>query len=65
MLGVSYLLGIMFGYGITGVYVGIVLAYVCWAGVAAVGFIWGDWANTAAKMMAERAEVDQDRQQTE
>jgi putative MATE family efflux protein len=54
MLGVSYLLGIVLGYGLLGIYVGTVLSYGCWAVVVAVGFHWGDWAGTAASMMAER-----------
>lgn len=61
MLGGSYLLGIAFGYGLPGVYVGIVLSYVCWAVVVGAGFLWGDWAGTAATMMAERAEENEDR----
>ncbi|MEF8841646.1 MAG: MATE family efflux transporter [Haloarculaceae archaeon] len=55
MLGGSYLLGIVLGYGLLGVYVATVLSYACWAAVAAAGFVWGDWAGTAASMMAERA----------
>lgn len=65
MLGASYVLGIALGYGLAGVYVGIVLCYASWAAVAAAGFRWGGWAETAAAMMAERAgteeEQDQDR----
>ncbi len=57
MLGVSYLLGIVLGYGLPGVYVGVVLSYVCWAVVVGAGFLWGGWAETAADMMAERAET--------
>ncbi|MEF8789249.1 MAG: MATE family efflux transporter [Haloarculaceae archaeon] len=59
MLGASYLLGITLGYGLLGVYVGTVLSYVCWAVVASAGFVWGDWAGTAASMMAERAEAEE------
>ena len=56
MVGASYLLGVTFGYGLVGVYVGTVLSYACWAVVVSVGFVWGDWAETAASMMAEREE---------
>jgi len=59
LLGVSYLLAVPLGYGLLGVYVGTVLSYVCWAAVAAAGFVWGDWAGTAASMMAERAEAEE------
>jgi putative MATE family efflux protein len=59
MLGLSYLLAVPLGYGLFGVYVGVVLSYVCWAAVAAAGFLWGDWAGTAASMMAERAEAEE------
>ena len=65
MLGVSYLLGITLGYGLLGVYAGIVLSYACWALVVGVGFLWGGWAEMAATMMAERAELNTDPQQTE
>jgi putative MATE family efflux protein len=59
MLGLSYLLGIAFGYGLSGVYVGIVLSYVCWAVVAGAGYRWGDWAGRAATMMAERSTAEE------
>lgn len=65
MLGVSYLFGITLGYGLLGVYVGIVLSYVCWAVVAGIGFIWGGWTETATAMMAERAELEPDHRQTD
>jgi putative MATE family efflux protein len=58
MLGFAYLAGVVFGYGLVGVYAGIVLSYVWWAAVAAAGFLWGDWAGGAERMMAERAGVD-------
>jgi len=59
LLGVSYLLAVPLGYGLFGVYVGTVLSYACWAAVAAAGFLWGDWAGTAASMMAERADAEE------
>lgn len=60
MLGVSYLLGITLGYGLPGVYVGVVLSYACWAVVVVAGFRWGGWAEVAEAMMAERAETEGD-----
>ncbi|MFB6121996.1 MAG: MATE family efflux transporter [Haloferacaceae archaeon] len=59
MVGGSYLAGVVLGYGLPGVYLGIVLSYVCWAAVVGAGFVWGDWAATAAAMMADRAELDE------
>jgi putative MATE family efflux protein len=57
MLGASYLLAIVLGWGVLGIYVGLVSNYLTWAVVAVVGFAWGDWAEQAAGMMAERAEI--------
>ncbi|WP_181687231.1 MATE family efflux transporter [Halorhabdus salina] len=57
MLGVSSLLAIVFEWGVPGIYVGVILNYACWAAVAVAGFVWGDWAEKAAGMMAERADV--------
>ncbi|SFL68542.1 putative efflux protein, MATE family [Halogranum rubrum] len=54
MLGFSYLVGIWFGYGLSAVYLGVVLTYVWWAIVACAGFLWGDWAEKAEQMMAKR-----------
>jgi len=56
MLGVSYLLGVVAGWGLQGVYVGLLLNFVVWAVIVAGGFIWGDWAERAAELMAERAD---------
>jgi putative MATE family efflux protein len=55
MLGFSYLAGVTLDYGLVGVYAGVVLSYVWWAVVVAAGFRYGDWADRAADMMAERA----------
>lgn len=57
MLGASYLLAIPLGWGLSGIYTGLILSYVCWAVVATVGFVWGDWAERAAGMMAEREDI--------
>jgi putative MATE family efflux protein len=56
-LGFAYLFGIVLDYGLWGVYAGLVLTYAWWALVVAAGFHWGDWADKAAEMMAERAEA--------
>jgi putative MATE family efflux protein len=63
MLGVSYLLGVTLGYGLPGVYVGIVLSYVSWTVVVGAGFLWGGWADVAASMMEERAQSEDAPQQ--
>lgn len=57
MLGFAYLTGVTLGYGLPGVYVGIVLSYAWWALVVAAGFLWGGWADRAAELMAERADA--------
>ncbi|WP_222920248.1 MATE family efflux transporter [Natrinema sp. SYSU A 869] len=56
LLGFSYLAGVTLGYGLSGVYAGIVLSYAWWAFVVAIGFEWGEWAEKATTMMAERAD---------
>jgi Na+-driven multidrug efflux pump len=55
MLGFAYVAVVPLGFGLLGVYAGVILSYACWALVAAAGFVRGDWAATAADMMAERA----------
>jgi hypothetical protein len=55
LLGFAYVVAVPLGYGLAGVYAGMILSYGCWALIAAVGFVYGDWAATAAGMMAERA----------
>ncbi|ESP90000.1 MATE family efflux transporter [Candidatus Halobonum tyrrellensis] len=57
MLGFGYVVGVRLDYGLPGVYAGIVLSYAWWALVVVVGFRWGDWADTAAEMVAERADA--------
>ncbi|QLG27827.1 MATE family efflux transporter [Halorarum halophilum] len=57
MLGFAYVVGITFDYGLPGVYAGIALSYAWWALVVTGGFLWGGWADKAAEMMAERADV--------
>lgn len=55
LLGASYLLGVTFGFGLLGIYVGVVLSFVCWAAVVSAGFYWGGWQGLAERMMAERS----------
>jgi len=57
MLGFSYLTAVVLGYGLIGVYAGMVLTYVWWAAVVLAGFVWGDWASKAEAMIARRADA--------
>jgi len=57
-LGFSYLASVVFGYGVVGVYAGVVLHYVWSMVVVAVGFHWGGWAGRAASMMEARSSAD-------
>mgnify|MGYP006876407066 FL=1 len=54
MLGGSYVLAVPLGYGLWGVYAGMVLSYACMAAIVAAGFRWGGWRDTAASMIEER-----------
>ncbi|MFB6149071.1 MAG: MATE family efflux transporter, partial [Halobacteriales archaeon] len=53
-LGFSYLVGVVLGYGLIGVYLGLAFTYVWWTVVVGWGFLRGDWAEQAEAMMAER-----------
>ncbi|WP_238994037.1 MATE family efflux transporter [Halobellus captivus] len=57
MLGFSYLSGVLFGFGLLGVYTGIVLAYIWAAIVVALKFISGNWTETAAALIEARKNV--------
>lgn len=57
LLGFSYLAGSILGFGIVGVYTGIVLSYAWRALVVVTAFVWGNWAEQAADLMAERTIV--------
>ena len=59
MLGASYLLAVPLGYGIVGVYAGMVLSYASWAVVVGVGFLRGGWVGTAESMIADRAAMEE------
>lgn len=58
MVGGSYVLGIWLGLGMLGIYIGIVLSYICWVLIVGAGFIWGGWQSLAAGMISERAESE-------
>lgn len=55
MLGLSYVLAVVLDWGLPGVYLGLLSNYVVWAVIVSGGFLWGDWAERAAGLMAERA----------
>lgn len=57
MVGVSWLLGVGLGWGVTGAYVGIVACYVLMLAISAWGYARTDWAGRAADMMVERGSV--------
>ena len=57
-LGFSYVAAIVLGYGLVGIYAGIVLTYVWGTLVVSRGFLWGSWAERAAGMMDARAAAD-------
>jgi len=57
MLGLSALLSVGLDWGVTGIYVGLLANYACWAVIAVAGFVWSDWAEKAAGLMAERDAV--------
>ncbi len=59
-LGVSYLLGVLLGWGPLGTYVGVFTYYLVAAGIVVGGFRWGGWADRAAEMMAERGSAAED-----
>lgn len=58
MLGLSYVLAIPLGVGLPGIYAGMIVSYIVWAAVVTAGFQWGNWAERAAGLMAERAAAD-------
>ena len=54
----SYLLGVGLGIGVLGVYVGLAASFLWMAFVVGYGFRFGDWADRATAMMAERGSLD-------
>ena len=65
LLGASYVLAVPLGLGLVGVYFGIVLSYLSRAVIVGSGFLWGDWADLAAEMIAERSEMESDGRSSE
>jgi MATE family multidrug resistance protein len=59
LLGLTYLLGVVLGYGVVGAYVGLAGSYVWMALVVAVGFRRGEWARRAVAMMDDRGSAEQ------
>jgi putative MATE family efflux protein len=57
MLGFTYLVGVVLGYGVVGAYAGIGLTFVWMALVVTVGFYGGGWAERAASMLEERGSL--------
>lgn len=57
LLGVSYVAGVVLGYGPAGAYAAVALQYVWMAPVVAAWFRSGDWAARATDMMADRGSV--------
>lgn len=57
MLGFSYGAGLLLGFGLPGVYLGMILTHVCRATIASYGFYYGNWTDKAAAMIAERTEA--------
>jgi putative MATE family efflux protein len=56
-LGFSYLSSVVFGWGVVGIYAGIVLYYVSALCIVVVGFQYGDWAARATDMMEDRGSL--------
>ena len=59
-LGFSYLASVHLGYGVPGLYAGIVLCYVWSFALVAWGFARGGWAERATRMMTARGSVSED-----
>ncbi len=57
-LGLSYLLAVVFGLGLLGIYLGLILNYAWWVLVVSFGFFRGTWQVKASEMIAERAAMD-------
>jgi len=57
-LGFSYLFGVVLGYGVLGVYVGVALYYISALCIVLVGFQYGDWVGRATALMDERGTVE-------
>lgn len=53
-LGFSYIISVIFSYGVAGVYLGIVLSYICMALIVVWWFVRGDWVERATGMIEKR-----------
>jgi Na+-driven multidrug efflux pump len=60
LLGFSYLTSVVLGWGVVGIYAGIVVHYLWMLVVIARGFVYGGWAERAATMMDERGSREAD-----
>ena len=56
-VGVTYLAGVVWGWGVPGAYLAVALTYAWMAGAMVWWFRRGEWAERAARMMAERGSV--------
>nr|WP_267161763.1 MATE family efflux transporter [Halovenus salina] len=56
-LGFSYLTSVVLGWGVVGIYAGIVLYYVSALVIVIAGFQYGDWARRATDMMEDRGSL--------
>lgn len=54
MIGFSYVVGTVLGYGPIGAYLGIAFSYLAMAGIITWRYARGDWADRATAMMTER-----------
>jgi putative MATE family efflux protein len=59
-LGFSYVASVELGWGVTGIFAGVVLHYASAATIVALGFHRGNWADRATAMLAERGSTGDD-----
>ena len=57
MLGISYFLGVILEYGLSGIYVGIVATYAVWVIIAYLGIKYGGWLQIAESLISERDQI--------
>lgn len=58
LLGLSYLLAVVFELGLLGIYLGLFLNYAWWVVVVLFGFFRGTWQEKASALIAERAALN-------
>ncbi len=61
MLGVSYVLSITLGFGLTGIYIGIISTHVSWVFVAVLGIKYGNWVGNAEAMISKRKQESENK----